>query len=139
MFQVAKVVRLVFIFFFLVVFLFIYAYLPLTIDIGLEEIGRVGRNSFFYTVIGLFVGFYFISHFLQYFVDRQGIGMYQRLFIHLLPAVLYFALTLLVGYIGVNNNSDDIRPSTFYYLNYLCIVVLVGWICGFLFVLVKRK
>jgi hypothetical protein len=139
MFQIAKVVRLVFIFFFLVVLLFIYAYLPLTIDIGIEEIGRVGRGLFFYTTVGAFMTFYLITYFLKYYVDRQGIGQYQRLFVHLLPAVLYFAMTLLIAFIGVNNNADDIRPSTFYYLNYLCVVILVGWIFGFLFVLIKRK
>lgn len=139
MFQIAKVVRLVFIFFFLVVLLFIYAYLPLTIDVGVDEIGRVGRNTFFYTTIGTFVGLYFITHFLRYYVDRQGIGEWQRLYVHILPAVMYFTLTLLIGFIGVNNNSDDIRPSTFYYLNYISVFLIFAWIIGFLFVLVRRK
>ena len=139
MFQIAKVARLVFIFFFLVVLLFIYAYLPLTIDIGSDEIGRVGRNMFFYTVIGTFIGLYFITHFLRYYVDRLGIGELQRLYIHILPSVLYFALTLLVGFIGVNNNADDIEPSTFFYLNYISVILIFGWIIGFLFALVRRK
>jgi hypothetical protein len=139
MFQVAKVLRIFSSIFFVIILLFIYAYLPLTIDINFESIGRIGRNFFFYSAMGSYVVLHLMFYFFRFYVDRAGVGQYLRLVVHLLPTIMLFSLTLLIGYVGVLNNADDIAPSRYYYLNYLSAALMIGWFFAFLFVLIRRK
>ncbi len=139
MFQIAKVLRIFTSIFFVIILLFIYAYLPLTIDINFDSIGRVGRNFFFYSAMGSYVVLHLMFYFFRFYVDRAGVGQQLRLTVHMLPAVMLFSLTLLIGYIGVLNNAEDIAPSRYNYLNYLSAVLMLGWFFTFLFVLIRRK
>ena len=138
MLQASKFVRIFFAFFFLAILLMIYGYLPLTIDINIEGFGRVGRDFFFYSCIGLFIFFNLITYFFRYLADRSGMGYYQRTVVHLLSPVLYLSMTLLIGYLGVLNNSTAMSSSTYNYLTYLSPILLILWIFGFLFVLIKK-
>jgi len=139
MFQFAKVLRIFITIFFVVVLLTMYAYMPLTVDVNIDAIGRVGRNFFFYSAMSTFVVLSLVFYFFRFYVDRAGVGMWVRLMVHLLPAVMFFSLSLLIGYLGVYNNSQDIVPSTFNYLYYLSAVLALGWFFTFLFVLITKK
>lgn len=139
MFQFAKVLRIFTSLFFIIILLFIYAYLPLTLDINLEGVGRIGRGFFFYTAMSVYVVLQLIFYFFRFYVDRAGVGQQLRFTVHLLPSIMLFSLTLLIGYIGVLNNAEDIAPSRYYYLNYLSAALMVGWFFAFLFVLIRKK
>jgi len=139
MFQFAKVLRIFTAIFYVVILLFIYAYLPLTLDLNIEGIGRIGRGFFFYTAMSVFVVLQLIFYFFRFYVDRAGVGQQLRFTVHLLPSVMLFSLTLLIGYLGVLNNAEDIAPSRYYYLNYLSAVLMIGWFFAFLFVLIRKK
>lgn len=138
MFNAVKVVRLITTIVFLIVLLTGYAYLPLTLDINIEGFGRVGRDIFFYSAVGLYVLLNLITYFLRFYADRVGMTQYRRLHIHALAPVLYFSMTLLVGYLTVVNNAQDIDPQTFNYLNYLSFGLIILWFFSFLFVSFKR-
>ncbi len=136
MFNVVKVARLITTLIFLGVLLLAYAYLPLTLDINIEGFDRVGRDFFFYLAIGLYILFNLITYFLRFYADRIGMSTYRRLHIHALAPVLYFSMTVLIGYITVVNKFQD--PSIYNYLNYVSIILIAAWFFSFLFVSVRR-
>lgn len=139
MFQFAKVVRLVTYFLFLTILLLVYAYVPLTLDVQMDGIGRVGRSFFFYSALGVFLVLHFALYFLRVQIDRMGVGLWVRFAIHALPSVLFFSLTLLIGYVGILNNAQDIEPARYFYLNYLSAGLPLIWLAGFLFVVAKGR
>lgn len=139
MLNAIKVVRIITAFFFLVILSFSYAYLPLTLDINVELMGRVGRGHYFYTILGLFMVINLSSYFLRYYVGKIQAAPNQQLVIHSLAPVLYFSLTLLVGFVTVINNAQDIDPGSYNYLNYLSGGLVIGWILTFLFVSIRKK
>ncbi len=63
---------------------------------------------------------------------------YRRLGVHLLAPVLYFSSAMLIGYITVFNNAQDIDPGDFNYLNYLAPGLILAWFFTFLFVSIRR-
>ncbi len=138
MLQSAKFIRVFTAFFFLAMLLMIYGYMPLTLDINIPGFERVGRAFFFYSCIGLFVLFNLITYFFRYLADRSSMKYYQRATIHLLPSVLYFSMTLLIGYLGAVNNASSIDPSRYSYLTYVSSVLLILWFFSFLFTLIKQ-
>lgn len=138
MLQSAKFIRVFFAFFFLAILLLIYGYAPLTLDINISGFERVGRDYFFYSCIGLFIFFNLITYFFRYLANRSSMGYYQRTTIHLLSPILYLSMTLIIGYLGVINNSSAMSSSTYGYLTYLSPILLIFWIFGFLFTRIKK-
>ena len=53
--------------------------------------------------------------------------------------ILNIYLTLLAGFIGVWNNSSHISPSNYSYLNFLGPGLLIIWLGGLIFLVVKKK
>ncbi len=138
MIQAAKFIRVFTTIFFLVILLLIYGYLPLTLDINIEGFDRVGREFFFYSCIGLFILFNLASYFFRFLANRSSLGYYTRTTIHLLPSVLYFSMTLLIGYLGAINNAGSINASDYNYLNYISSGLLIFWFFSFLFTLIRK-
>ena len=138
MFQAAKVIRLIFTFVFLAVLLLCYAYLPLTLDINIEGSQRIGRELFFYVAIGLFL----LVNLSTYFLRNNATGLTsapkKKLLIHLLAPVLYFSMAMLIGFLTVVNNPQDVSVISFNYLNYLAAGLVLAWIFSFLFVSIKK-
>lgn len=138
MFNALKVVRIITILFFLGILSFSYAYLPLTLDLNLEGIGRIGRGLYFYTAVGSLIVLNLITYFLRFYVEKIDARRGLKVTMHALAPVLFFSLTLLIGYVTVINNEQDVNPSLFYYLNYLSMGVIVAWILSLIYVLVKK-
>lgn len=133
-----KFIRIFATFFFLSILLLIYGYLPLTLDLNIDGFERIDRDFFFYSCIGLFILFNLITYFFRYLADRSSMGYYQRTAVHLLPSVLYFSMTLLIGYLGIWNNASAMNPSSYNYLTYLSPILLILWIFLFVFTLAKK-
>ena len=138
MIQAIKVVRLILTFFFFGVLLFTYAYFPLTIDVNIDGMGRIDRDYFFYATVGLYLVINLITYFFRYYSDRNEMPEKRRFWIHALAPVLYFSMSVLIGYLTVVNNSNDLDASDFNYLNYLSVFLVGGWVLSFLFVLIKK-
>ena len=138
MFNAIKVIRFITTFVFLAVLLASYAYLPLTMDINIDGFERVGKDFYFYSAVGLYLLLNLITYFFRFYADRVKLTLYRRLMVHILAPVLYFSLTLIIGFLTVVNNALDVIPSTYYYLNYLCVILILGWIFSFLFVTVRK-
>ncbi len=139
MINAVKIVRLVMTVFLLAILLVSYAYLPLTIDTNLDT-PRLGRDHFFYGAMGLFLVLNLITYFLRFFVDRINAPQYSRVAVHALAPVLYFAMTLLIGFLALLNNASatEVEPADFFYLNYLSSFVLIAWFVVFLFVSIRK-
>ncbi len=138
MLQAAKFIRVFSTFFFLVILLLVYGYIPLTLDINIDGFERVGREFFFYSCIGLFILFNLITYFFRYLTDKSSMGYYQRTAVHLLPSVLYFSMTFLIGYLGAVNNAAALDLSSYNYLTYISSILLISWFFAFLFTLIKN-
>ena len=138
MLQASKFIRVFTAFFFLAILLMVYGYLPLTLDVNIAGFDRLGREFFFYGCLGFFFILNLITYFFRHQADKSDMGYYQKTVIHLLPSVLYFAMTLLIGYLGAINNSQALDASSYGYLTYLSSALLIIWFFSFLFTYIKK-
>ncbi|MEM6831488.1 MAG: hypothetical protein AAF551_13340, partial [Bacteroidota bacterium] len=53
--------------------------------------------------------------------------------------LLNFYITLIIGFIGVLNNSTHVSPSSYAYLNFLGPILLIGWMIGLIFLVFKKS
>ncbi len=139
MLKVFKVLRIFSVIIFLIVLTLSYAYIPLTIDSGWEAIDRVGRGQFFYGFLGLFVAMGAMFYFLIFYVENREKHDNVRAMIHVLPFIFNLSLTLIVGSIGLRNNTQGVDAALFNYLNYLAAALPILWFFALIFSLVKAK
>ena len=138
MIKAIKVLNRISVLLFAAIFLLVYAYLPIAVDLGVEGIKPVHKQSFFYYYFGAFIGVNIILRVATGSTIRnlnEEIGSWIRSIIF----ILNFYLTTIIGFIGVLNNSTHISPQSYAYLNYLGPVFLLIWLIGLIFLLVKNK
>lgn len=124
---------------FLAILLLVYAYLPVMADLTLDNGDfQVRKEDFFYFGIGVFVvvNLFFLGFqkLFEQFITRVEVKAWVRG----LSFVINIYLTLIVGFIGVINNTNHLNPSGFAYLNYLGPFLIFSWIVGLIYV-VKQK
>jgi hypothetical protein len=137
MLKAAKVLRIFSVLLFLATLLFTYAYVPLTLEVNIEALGRVGREHFFYFFLILFVVLAMMLRFLRTRVDAMGVPHEVRLWVHLLPFVVFTSLVLVIGYLGVLNNAQNVGPANYFYLNWLAVLLIAAWAVGLVVVIVR--
>jgi len=123
---------------FAIVLLTVYAYLPISIDLNIEGMSNMHKQDFFYNSIGIFVGINVLMRLVINIGFKHLANVLQawfRLFIFIIN--VYF--TLMIGFIGVWNNATSITPSTYSYLNYIGPFLLVVWIIGLIFLVIKKR
>ncbi len=124
---------------FLAILLLVYAYLPVMADLTLDNGDfQVRKEDFFYFGIGVFVvvNLFFLG--FQKLFEQFIAKVEVKAWVRGLSFVINIYLTLIVGFIGVINNTNHLNPSGFAYLNYLGPFLIFSWIVGLIYV-VKQK
>lgn len=138
MIKVVNVLNVLSIFLFSAILLLVYAYLPISVNLNVEGLSAVHRQTFFYYIFGSFVG---INVLIRIATSGGQKSMNSTLFawIRLIIFIINFYLTTLVGFIGVLNNSTHINPESYNYLMYLGPILLAVWIIGLFFLIIKSR
>ena len=117
--------------------LLVYAYLPISIDLNIEGFSQMHKQTFFYQVLIAFI----VANTLLRLIINLGFKKWEGLpkaWLTLLIFIVNFYFTLIVGFIGVWNNSTHVAPEGYAFLNYIGPVFLIIWAAGLIF-LVFRK
>ncbi len=135
--KAVKVLNLFSTLFFAVILLLIYSYLPLQVDLNLDRFGVIHKQDFFYQVLITFI----ILNIILRGVIFYGFKSVSTLLLSWISALIFvvnFYLTLLIGFIGVLNNAAHISPTGFGYLNVFGPVLLIAWLSGLFFLIIKK-
>ncbi|MEM9338713.1 MAG: hypothetical protein AAGA66_08305 [Bacteroidota bacterium] len=122
---------------FIAILLLVYAYLPVQVDLKVQELS-VHKQHFFYYSLGTFI----LVNILLRLVLGYGLrslNLSIRSWMMGLIFLLNFYITLIIGFIGVLNNSTHVSPSSYAYLNFLGPILLIGWMIGLIFLVFKKS
>ena len=120
-----------------IILLLVYAYLPISVDVNIEGVSTVHKQTFFYVALSSFL----VINVLLRLITRFGFTKFNETlkgWVSLVVLVVNVYLTLLVGFIGVWNNATSISPDGYGYLNYIGPFLLVCWIIGLIFLVFKN-
>ncbi len=142
MVKTMNLVRILSILFFLIVFSFVYAFMPIQVKLFPESNWMIHKEQFFYYGFGLF----FIINAVTWLLQKLSMGQLEETrgevpaaWLGGLPFVLNISYTMLAGFLGVLNNPAHISPANYAYLNYLVPILIVGWIGGFIYLMLGKK
>ncbi len=123
---------------FAVILLLVYAYLPISVDLNIEGISSVHKQTFFYQVLIAFV----IVNIILRLIINVGFKSIQGLlkaWLSFLIFIVNFYFALLVGFVGVWNNATHISPESYGYLNFIGPILLIAWVLGLIFLVFKKS
>lgn len=138
MIKAIKVLNAVSVLLFSVVLLGTYAYLPVMVDVQIDGVGDIHKQTLFYY---FFAAFVVINILLRVGLSFFSSGRSEDwvAWIRTIIFVVNFYLSAIFGFIGVSNNTTSVSPEDFAYLNYLGPVFLGVWLVGLIFFLLKKK
>ena len=138
MIKAVRVLNLFSTFLFAIILLLVYAYLPISVDLNLQGIGNMHKQDFFYNAIIVFLVFNILIR-LVVKVGLRNLPSQLLAWISLIILIVNVYFTLLIGFIGVWNNSTHISPSSYAYLNYMGPILLIIWVIGLIFLAFKKS
>ena len=138
MIKAVKVLNTLSIIFFMAILLLVYAYLPIMVDVNVEGLKDIHKQTFFYYIVGGFVVVNIILRLIRS-LGAKHLPTEPQAWLSAIIFVINFNITLLVGFIGVWNNPTHIDPSSYGYLNYLGPVFIIIWVVGLIFLFFKKK
>jgi hypothetical protein len=138
MIKAIKVLNSISILLFSVILLLVYAYLPIMVELNIEGVKDLHKQTLFYYMFGSFVVINVVLRIVLNSVTKK-MGEDVGAWIRTIMFIINFYLTTMVGFIGVMNNTNHINPSSFAYLNYLGPVFLIIWVGGLIFFIFKKK
>ncbi|MEP5791777.1 MAG: hypothetical protein ABJ313_12640 [Cyclobacteriaceae bacterium] len=99
---------------------------------------QIRKEDFFYFAIGVFVvtNVFFLG--FQKMYERHITKLEVKAWVRGLSFIVNIYMTLIIGFIGVINNTAHLDPSGFAYLNYLGPFLIFSWVVGLIY-LVKKK
>lgn len=138
MIKAIKVFNSISVLLFSVILLLVYAYLPIMVDLNVEGVKDVHKQTLFYYVLG---GFVIINVIVRIGVTLGSRNLSENLaaWIRAILFIVNFYLASLVGFIGVLNNTGHIDPTSYGYLNFLGPIFLIIWIIGLIFFIFKKS
>lgn len=139
MLRVVNFLKVLSILLFLVILLLVYAYLPVMTSLTLDNADlQIRKEDFFYFAIGVFVvtNVFFLG--FQKMYERHITKLEVKAWVRGLSFIVNIYMTLIIGFIGVINNTAHLDPSGFAYLNYLGPFLIFSWVVGLIY-LVKKK
>ncbi|WP_436516470.1 hypothetical protein [Ekhidna sp. To15] len=138
MIKAIKVFNSISVLLFSVILLLVYAYLPIMVDMNIEGVKDLHKQTFFFYAFGSFI--------VINIIIRMGATLGSRnlkedlaAWIRAILFIVNFYLASMVGFIGVINNTGHINPSSFAYLNFLGPLFLLIWVIGLIFFISKKK
>lgn len=120
------------------ILLLVYAFLPISVDLNLQEMGVMHKQDFFFNAIVIFLALNIILR-LILTVGLRNIRPDIHAWASAFIFIVNFYLTLLIGFIGVWNNSTHISPSSYAYLNFMGPALLIIWAVGLIFLFLKKS
>lgn len=139
MLKVVNFLKVLSIILFLGILLLVYAYLPVMANLTLEGTDlQLRKEDFFYFGIGVFtvVNLFFLG--FQKMYEPLLSRLLVKAWVRGLSFVVNIYLTLIIGFIGVINNTAHLNPSGFSYLNYLGPFLIFSWVVGLIYVIRKK-
>lgn len=133
-----KVLNAISVFLFSAIFLLVYAYLPISVNMEIEGVSNMHKQTFFYYAFGVFLIANIVLR-IAINLGTKNVGEEMGAWIRSLIFIVNFYLTTIIGFIGVLNNTTSVSPSSYAYLNYLGPSFLIIWILGLIFLLIKNK
>lgn len=138
MIKAVKVLNLFSTLLFAAILLMVYAFLPVSVDLNIEGVGTVHKQELFYQAL---IGFLAINILLRLviFYGFRGFRPTLLAWTSSLIFVVNFYFTVLIGFIGVWNNATSISPSSYGYLNTIGPLLLIVWVVGLIFLVIKKS
>ncbi|MFY0686057.1 MAG: hypothetical protein JXQ90_02780 [Cyclobacteriaceae bacterium] len=142
----AKAVKFLWLFtvlLFLIILGFAYASLPIEVNLTSVK-GEVvfHKETFFYYSISFYLVvnilvlglFRMISPILESKLSEEGV-----IWVNLFSFCVNIYMTTVLGFIGVMNNPEGVPTANYNYLNYIGPILMIGWVIGLIYYLIKRK
>lgn len=138
MIKAVKVLNLFSMLLFAAILLLVYAYLPISVNLNVDGVSSIHKQDFFYQAL---IGFLALNILLRMviFYALRSIPALLLSWVSSFIFVINFYFTLLIGFIGVWNNSTHVSPSSYSYLNILGPVLLVIWVVGLIFLAFRKS
>ena len=123
---------------FAAILLLVYAYLPISVDLNIDGLSSIHKQTLFYQLLA---GFVILNIILRLTINHgfKSLVELPKAWLSLLIFIVNFYLTLLVGFVGVWNNATHVSPSSFGYLNLIGPVLLTIWVVGLIFLVIKKS
>ncbi len=137
MIKAIKVLNLFSIFLFAAILLLVYAYLPIQVELNVDGVGQLHKQTFFYYVFSAFIVVNIVLRFAINIISKSSSEKIAS-WVKSMIFILNFYFTTIVGFIGVINNSTHIDPGNYAYLTYLGPVFVAIWLIGLIFLLIKK-
>jgi hypothetical protein len=138
MIKAVKVLNRISTILFVIVLLTTYAYLPISVNINIEEIGDLHKQSFFYYGVVAFISVNLLIRVILHFGIKTLSENFQA-WITSLICIFNMYLSFLIVYIGVWNNQGHINPSIFSTFTLFGPILMIIWIFGVIFLFVKKS
>ncbi|MFH6982332.1 hypothetical protein [Marinoscillum luteum] len=139
MLRVVSFLKLLSIILFLIILVLVYAYLPIMVALEPDAGSlQLHKETFFYYVVAGFVIVNLVMLAFQKLFEGKIENEDVKAWVRGGAFVINICLTLLVGFIGVLNNSAHLNASGFAYLNYLGPALIFSWILGLFYMIYKK-
>ena len=139
MLRVVDFLKVLSIILFLGILLLVYAYLPIMVKLELEKGAlELNKETFFYYAIGGFVVINILMLYIQKWLEPKIVGYYAKAWARGAAFVVNIYVTLIIGFIGVINNTNHLDPAGFSYLNYFGPVIIFSWVIGLIYFVIKK-
>lgn len=137
MIKAIKVLNVFSILLFAAILLLVYAYLPISVDLNVKGISGIHKQTLFYQILGAFV---VINVLLRLIINLgfRSLMPIRRAWVTGLIFIVNFYFVLLVGFVGVWNNSTHIAPEGYAYLNFIGPILLIVWVLGLIFLAFRK-
>lgn len=134
MIKVVGIIKFLSVVFFLAVLTWVYSYLPVNVNLLPDSIEwQIDREYFFYSILITFIVLNVIlSVLLSVLKSRtRNWQATTQAWLRAMTPALNIYITLIVGFVGIINNSSHVAASSFTYLNYLAPLIFIVWVIGF--------
>lgn len=117
----------------------VYAYSPVVVRLRPDSPElQLHKESFFYFSIAFFVIINVALLAFQKMYESNIPKLEVKAWVRGLTFVINLYLTFIVGFIGVINNTNHLNPEGWEYLNYLGPALIFSWICGLIYLILRK-
>ncbi|MBV6640398.1 MAG: hypothetical protein KI791_06760 [Cyclobacteriaceae bacterium] len=139
MLKAVKLIKVFSVLIFLGTLSLVYAYMPIMVKLDEEGMAEINKENFFYSAVGIFIAVNVLILVIQNIINKKAIDEFLKAWIGGFTFIFNLYLSLIIGFLGVLNNPAHIPASNYYYLNWLGPILILGWLVGLIFLVLKRK
>lgn len=139
MLRVINLVKVLSAFIFLGTLSLVYAYMPIMVKLDEEGSAQVHKENFFYFSTAVFISVNLVVLVIQKILNQRPFTEMLKVWMGGFTFVINLYLAFIIGFMGVINNAAHIPASNYFYLNWLGPILLLAWLSGLIFLVVKKK